>query len=299
MIEAALIGSLLGLGIIILLRGAYPPRATLAERISSVDTPLLGYDPDEDDDLPEQSIERMRQRFAMYVLRTAKGEKIKDVQADVAVSQGDLLTHALDKLSGAVGVMILALVIGMMTGFVSTFIGGIVVACAGAAAGYIIPDFELAKKAKQGRFEFERALNTFVGLVSVSMSGGGGLNTAMADAASVGSGWVFESLRATLTDAQLRNEPAARALDRLGHQLNVEGLIELAGALSLAGESGARVTDTLIARAETGREKELSEARTLAEKTSANLGIPVGALIFGWLGFLGYPAILNLVQGLT
>ena len=72
-------------------------------------------------------------------------------------------------------------------------------------------------------------------------------------------------------------------------------LIELASALTLAGTSGARVTETLVARAHSNREKELAEVRSEAEEKSSKLGLPVGLIMVTWVFFIGYPAVKGLV----
>jgi len=295
MIEAALAGALLALGVVVLLRGANPQPATLQERIENLNTPVHG---DDFTHVDAENFVELRQQIALRLLIWSKGDKMPDVQSDVAAARGEIDAFALDKLYGAIGSGFLSIVAGVWFGLASTLIGGVLVALAGGAIGYNLPDFEIKKKARIGRDEFEVALNSFVSLVSVSLSGGGGLNTAMLDAANVGRGWVFETLQDTLTDSELSSEPAHRSLGRLGRELQVDGLIELAGALGLAGDSGARITETLIARAESGRKRMISDARSEAEKQSANLGIPVGALLIGWVGFLGYPAVVNLVSGL-
>jgi len=296
MIEAAFVGGLLAFGVWLILRGAFPPPAELSERIAELDNPLLDYN---DQDVEEASFNQLRERLAMYVLRAVRGEKMAQTRADVAVARVELTAFAIDKLSGAVGVAVMVATLGLWLGFLTTLSGTLLFGLAGAAFGYIIPDFEISKKARQGRVDFERALNAFVGLVSVSMSGGGGLNTAMSDAAMVGNGWVFDMLRSTLSDAELRGQPAWQALNDLGRRLDVNGLIELGGALGLAGNSGARVTETLISRAESGRKREIAEVQADAERTTANLGVPVGTLVMGWLGFLGYPAVVSLISGFT
>jgi hypothetical protein len=296
MIEAAFVGVMLGIGLTILFRGLNPPDATLQERIDELSAPMYG---DDFDDVEPESFDALREQLAVRLLRATKGDKIADTLADVAVSRRSVEAFAIDKLSGGLGAGIIFVGGGIWFGLISTIMGGIIVGAAGAAVGYSLPDFEVRRQAAAGRIEFEEALTAFVGLVSVSMSGGGGLNTAMADSAAVGRGWVFETLLQTLNDAQLRSEPAWRSLDQLGRRLQVDGLIELAGALGLAGDSGARITETLIARAESGRKRMIADARAEAERQTANLGLPVGTLLIGWVGFLGYPAVVNVIQGLT
>ena len=147
------------------------------------------------------------------------------------------------------------------------------------ASCYFLPDIDVKKKADQRREEFAEALNAYVTLAAVSISGGGGLQTALRDAVSVGTGWTFDLLRNALAEAALQNSSPWAAFDELGRRLQLVPLIELAGALGLAGAGGAAVTETLQARAESGQAKLLSEAKTTAEKKSATLGVPVGVML--------------------
>ena len=128
-----------------------------------------------------------------------------------------------------------------------------------------------------------------------SISGGGGLTTALSNAADMGDGWVFDHIRGALADARIEALSPWVTLERVGQRLQVIPLIELASALTLAGTSGARVTETLVARAHSNREKELAEVRSEAEEKSSKLGLPVGLIMVTWVFFIGYPAVKGLV----
>ena len=171
----------------------------------------------------------------------------------------------------------------------------LILALVGFCIGYLVPDFDLKQKAATRRKEFNEVLTGFVGLIAVSISGGGGVNTAMLDATSIGEGWCFDMIRRSLDEAFLAGESPWTAFERLGERLALLPLVELAGALALAGNSGARVVETLRARAESGRDRELSEALANAERKSESMGIPIGAMLLGWFLFLGYPAIAGLI----
>ena len=185
--------------------------------------------------------------------------------------------------------------IAMLFDFAGGGAGLLIIALVGAVLGYQLPDLELKKKADRRRVEFSRALTAFVTLIGASISGGGGITTAMSDAAAMGEGWVFVKLRNALDEANLSGTSPWLALDRLGRQLRVNPLVELAGSLTLAGSSGARITETLHARAESSREKELAEIRSAAEAKSSSLGMPVGFMLVGWAIFIAYPAVLSLM----
>lgn len=288
MMQGLVLGLLFGIGLIVLLRGLHPPKPTLADQLTDFADPRA----------PEieltESFNSVREELAVKVLTALKGETIDDLRADVAVSGIEFEALAVDKLNAGAGgaTLVAALVTGL--GIVSGFLTIILLALVGGAIGYIIPSADLKAKATKRRIEFEETLNAFVSLVAVSMTGGGGLATAMSDTASVGSSWVFDTLRTTIEEAVLHGDSLWSAFDTLGRRLKLVGLIEFAGALSLAGNSGARVTDTLLARAESGRKRELSTLLGEAEKRSGSMGVPIGLMLLGWIGFLVYPAISGL-----
>lgn len=288
MTQGIVLGVLFGMGIMLLLRGLRPPQSSLAEQLTDF----------ADHNVPEveftESFNSLREELAVKLLTAVKGETIDDLRADVAVAGVELEALAVDKLNAAAGGALLLAVLAVGLGFVSGLLTIVLIGVAGGGIAFMIPSADLKKKATQRRVEFEETLNAFVSLVAVSMTGGGGLATAMADTASIGSSWVFDTLRTTIEEAVLHGDSLWSAFDSLGRRLKLVGLIEFAGALSLAGNSGARVTDTLLARAESGRKRELATLLGEAEKRSGSMGVPIGLMLLGWIGFLVYPAIAGL-----
>jgi tight adherence protein C len=290
MIQAFLIGGCVGAGAWLGLRGCFPAPATLAGRLTDfANTPHRSTG--------RSAVMSFWGRIATRLLRTVRGEEIAAIEADVAVTGGDLESHALDKLKAALGGFVLLPVFGYIAGLTkSDFTIGLA-AISGFIALYLLPDVELKRRAQVRRDEFTEVLTAFVSLVAVGITGGGGVNTAMSEATKIGNGWCFEALGRSIEESMLQGEPPWDGFDRLGQRFGLVPLVELAGALSLAGTSGARVTETLTARAESGRNRELTDALAAAEKKSESMNIPVAALMLGWAGFIGYPAIAGLLGG--
>lgn len=288
-IRAFFIGIGLGLGSWLLLRGYFAPVASLSEQLRNFS----------DENRTTRRItsrgSSIIDRISLQVLELVSGEELDDLRADVEVAGLDMQQHAKDKLQAAVGGGLLAAVVPFMLGWVSSAFVVLVLALIGGVGAYFLPDVDVRKKAEERREEFSEALTAYVTLSAVSISGGGGLQTALRDAVGVGTGWPFELLRNALVEAALQNTSPWVAFDELGRRLKLIPLIELAGALGLAGSGGAALTETLKARADAGQARLLSEAKAAAEKKSASLGLPVGAMLLGWVGFLAYPAITNLL----
>lgn len=288
MTQSFVIGGLLGLGLWLVARGLYPRPPSLADR-------LAAHSELRPSSASNTVLRTMWGRLAVWVLRTVKGGSMDNVSADLAVVDRDLEAHAVDKLNAGLGGAGLSAAILVLLGVARSPLAMAVIGTAGFVIFYLVPDVEFRRKAEDRRQEFSEALNAFVGLVAVSISGGGGVNSAMQDALSIGGGWSFDALRRSVENSLLHGESPWSGFDELGHRMDVVPLIELAGALSLSGDSGAKVTETLQSRAESGRQRELADAMTAAERKSESMNIPVATMLLGWVGFMGYPAVVNLL----
>ena len=285
---AALAGGLFALGTLVLLQGIFPKADDLKTRLAT-------FNEHDEIVLSVAGQQSLFEQLSVTLLETVKGDDMEQIRSNLAVTDEPLVKFATEKAKAGASAAFLGVFVAVLGDFASGGLPLLIIAVAGAILGYMIPDGELKKKAEARRQEFTRALTAFITLLGSSISGGGGITTAMSDAAAMGEGWVFVKIRNTLDEANLSGESPWIALDRLGRKLQVVALIELSGSLTLAGGSGARITETLHARAESSREKELQEIRAEAEAKSSTLGLPVGLMLLGWAVFMAYPAILSLM----
>jgi Flp pilus assembly protein TadB len=167
-----------------------------------------------------------------------------------------------------------------------------------AIVGFYVPDLGIHTEAQARRRDFRHALAAFLDLVVIALAGGGGVETALTDASSVGNGWAFGQLRHALDTARLARQPPWQALGRLGTDLGVPELSELASSVSLAGTEGAKVRASLGAKAASLRTHELAEAESAAQAATERMSLPVVVLFAGFLAFIGYPAIDHVLTGL-
>jgi Flp pilus assembly protein TadB len=281
---AALAGALFAAGLLVLLRGIFPQRRSLANQLAVFSDGSVNVEVEDN----------LFEFYSLKLLETVKGDQLEAYESDVIVSGSDLPSTAVDKSKSALVAGIGLAGASIFMGIVSSPMGLLITTVIGAALGYIYPDFKLKKVAAARRVEFSQTLTGFMTLLSSSISGGGGLTTAIDDAAAMGDGWVFDHIKQALAEARLDGTSAWVALERLGEKLGVVPLIEIAGSLTLAGSSGARVTETLVSRAHSSRQKELAEARSDAESKSAKLGGPVAMILTSWMAFVVYPAISGL-----
>ena len=85
---------------------------------------------------------------------------------------------------------------------------------------------------------------------------------------------------------------------RLGDELGIPELREVAAAVGLAGTEGAQIRATLIAKAASIRRHELSESEAQANAVTQRLFLPGIVLLLGFLVFIGYPAVERILSGL-
>lgn len=102
-------------------------------------------------------------------------------------------------------------------------------------------------------------------------------------------------IRDTMETARLQGVTPWAALGDLGERMAVEELRDLAAALALVAEDGAKVRDSLAARAVSMRQRELADAESQAAKRSQSMLIAQLLLCVGFLLFLIYPAIAKVV----
>ncbi|MGQ0631593.1 MAG: type II secretion system F family protein [Sporichthyaceae bacterium] len=160
-----------------------------------------------------------------------------------------------------------------------------------ALAFGFLPQFALRKDAESKRAEFRRALSCYLDLVAMSMAGGRGAPQALSEAADLSDGWTHRLIADALATARLSGTNAWHGLGELGRRIGVPELCELAGALALVGDHGARVRDTLSARAATLRRRALTDAEGNAAQADQSMRIAQVLLALGFLILIAYPAL--------
>ena len=301
MIVALVCGGGVGAGLLLIVRGLYPPRPSLAQALAQLRrlpeaAPVL---------VPEADggfAARLGRPAAEALTRAGAGWLLPaTVRRDLAVLGRSPERHLAEKVTLAlVGLLFVPAVASLL------LLGGahlpVVVplwaSLVFAVAGFVLPDLGIHADAGRRRRDFRHALSSFLDLVVVALAGGGGVETALGDAAGVGAGWAFAYLRRALDQARLARETPWAALGRLGNELGVGELSELAASVSLAGTEGSKVRASLAAKAASLRTHELAEAETADQAATERMSLPVVLLFAGFLVFLGYPAVEKVLTGL-
>jgi tight adherence protein C len=241
----------------------------------------------------------LRRRWLAVAARLGGGTSER-LAADLAVLDRTAARHVLDKLGYAVLFLALALVpivlfplLDVDVPVVTSLLGAVLF----AAAGWLYPDLEVRSRARAARRAWSQALTVYVDIVGISLAGGAGVEDALMVAAQAGSGPQFERLDAALRAAQTRRHKLWHALDELGTQADILPLRELASAVDLAAESGSRIRETLLAKANAMRIRQLTEVEADAQKASETMGIAPALMAIAAVVLIGYPALARFLAG--
>lgn len=163
--------------------------------------------------------------------------------------------------------------------------------------GLLWPTVGLSARATARRQAFRHALSAFLDVVAITLAAGRAVETALRTASRAGQGWAFAELETALFEADRGGEAPWDGLDRLGAELGVPELRELAASVALAGEEGAVVGASVAAKATALRTRALTEAEAAAESASERMALPTVMLLVGFVIFIGYPAVAAVVSG--
>lgn len=166
-----------------------------------------------------------------------------------------------------------------------------------AACGLALPALALHQEAEKSRSDFKHALSAYLNLVGVNVAAGRGVEGALETAAATGQGPAFTAIRRALYRGQATGQTPWAALDDLGTEIGIEELRELAATISLAGGMGAKVRESLAAKAATLRKRGLAEIQSAANAAGERMAMPVVLLVIGLIVFIGYPAISRILSG--
>jgi Flp pilus assembly protein TadB len=172
---------------------------------------------------------------------------------------------------------------------------GLVTLGLAALAAYLAHHRVVARGAG-ARYEFRRAVCSYLDLVSLELAAGHGPVAALERACTGIDGWVFARLRETLLRAQLQLHQPWDELRELARTIDVPELGDVGDIVQAAGADGAVVQETLLARAESLRDQIRVEALARAKAVTTKLDIPGAALLLVLAVFIIYPLLARIGQ---
>lgn len=159
---------------------------------------------------------------------------------------------------------------------------------------WFAPDLVVRDQAKERREEFAFATISYLRLVAIRRLGHEGVVSAMSGAARISDEWMFTRIRETLQRAQWSNVPPWDALDELADDLQVPELHEIADITRLT-SSGGSITDSLMSRAASMRDRLLSKEQVRASDATTSLSAPLAVLIMLFMASLLFPMGISLL----
>jgi tight adherence protein C len=297
---ALVAGALTGLALFLLIFALIPRRAGLARRVAAFDvgrTTALraaAY-PGESGD----SAFRKRLGAALARFCAEQGWEFRPLRANLALAgksfESYLATKVLLGFFGLIFPPILLAGLGLAGVHLSVVIP-VWAALICATVFFLLPDLELRQLVDRRRRDFRHAIGAFLDLVAMNLSGGRGVPEALMAASEIGDGWAFWRIRDALANARITGQTPWQALGALGEEVQVSELKDLSAALSLVAEDGAKVRESLTARAVSLRRRELADLEGKAGERSQSMLVAQMLLAAAFLVFLIYPAIQTLLH---
>lgn len=192
MIETALAGAVLGLGLFILFRALFPARPGLAAQLTALDRAKEGEDaPKTPLVAPDESVSAFRRNLGVRLAHfyASRGWEVRSIRADLALLgksfEGFLATKALLAAAGL-------LVFPLLVGWLAVMGWGVSVnvpfwsALLVSVVFFLLPDLQIRRDAATRRRDFRHAVGAFLDLVSMNLAGGRGVPEALMMAVSVG-----------------------------------------------------------------------------------------------------------------
>ncbi len=291
-----LLGLGLGAGSIAVWTGMFPAKAPLGEAISRIHQPRqtpVAAPPDE-----TVWTRLVGRPLASTSMASSLDRRFRSDLRVVGSSANELIAQM--AMAFMVGLIWAPVVVGIMA-VGGVYVPWIVPAWGSLLLGLIglgVPLVLLQAEAADRRRAFHHSLSCYLDLVAIRLAGGAGVDGALSHCADASQSWSFTEIRQALIEARLMGEAPWTGLGRLGEDLGIPALRELAASTSLAGNEGARVRASLTSKARSLRTKGLASAEASAESASERMSLPVVLLMLGFVAFLGYPAVLQVLTGL-
>ena len=300
MIQALIVGAVTGLALFLLIFALIPRRAGLARRIAAFDAgrPSALRPAAYPGDGKESALSK-RLGAALAKFCAEQGWEFRSLRSNLNLVgksfENYLATKVLLGLFGLVFPPIVLIGIGLVGVHLSIIIpvwAGLVF----AAIFFFMPDIELRGQVEKRQRDFRHAIGAFLDLVAMNLSGGRGVPEALMAASEIGDGWAFWRIRDALANARITGQTPWQALGVLGEEVQVSELKDLSAALSLVAEDGAKVRESLTARAVSLRRRELADLEGQAGEKSQSMLLAQMLLAAAFLVFLMYPAVHLLLQ---
>jgi tight adherence protein C len=227
----------------------------------------------------------------VYRGRTFPGE----VLADLRLVQRPPEAHAAMLVAaGAVGLFGPAILVGLgqVVGLVS--LGAVlpgVFALAAAALAPVFLHITMRTQAATIRRDLRYQLSAYLDVVTMLLAGNVGNEGSLRQAAQAGDGRLFIELRHRILVAETSNRSLVSALARLGDDLQLLELQQIAASAALGASAGAPVARSLAAKCATLRSALSSEQEAEARVRTGKITVPLVGMSVLIMAAVIYPAL--------
>lgn len=274
-------GVLCGLGIFLVVRELVPAPARLDAALARLDAAA-----------PQGRRASVSLRLARHL--SAELPWLPVPSADLALLGQDRDTWIASKITcGLLGLAVPPVLVELIAlgGAGLTWQVPAIASLACGAALFFAPDLVTKVNATERRSDFRHALTSYLDLVALERGAGAGPTEALEAAAEIGGGWAFARIAAALDAARRAGDAPWTALARLARETGVSELADLADIAEVAGHEGAKILDTLAARAASMRAQAQAAERARAGARSTTMVIPIALLGVGFLVLLIFPVL--------
>jgi Flp pilus assembly protein TadB len=293
---ALIAGSVAGAGLFLLAFALIPRKVSLSRRLAAFDAQQSSVAlPRYADQLKEKdSTVSRRLGSPLAAFCAEQGWEFPSLRSNLALADKSFESFLAQKaLLGLFGLLLgpIMLVVASAAGLHVAFEIPIWFGLLVGALFFFLPDLEVKQKADQRRKDFQHAVGAFLDLVGMNLSGGRGVPEALMSASELGGGWSMSRIRDALANARITGHTPWQALGGLAEEVKVDELRDLAAALSLVADDGAKVRESLSARAASLRRRQLTDLEGQAGERSQSMLIAQMVLVMGFLVFLVYPVV--------
>ena len=299
-------GAVSGAGVFLLLLILAPPAVQPAAALAELDTRRDERRLRQDVRRLNPGEEAMPDWMGVLGVRAAgllrrSGIESGSLTADLAVVGRSLERHLATSLLIALGVASAPILVVGLLYLMGAPLGWSVPVLVSLVLGLValvVPTLRLRREAAEARRDFRHVVGSFLDLVSMSLAAGRGVPEALDAASALSDDPAMMRIRNAIDVARLRGQTPWAALGQLGSQLRIDELRDLAAALALVAEDGAKIRESLAARASSMRRKDLADAEGRAGENSESMLVAQLVIAMGFIVFLVYPALTGILGGI-
>ena len=197
-------------------------------------------------------------------------------------------------LAGFLMPVVLGLIVTVVVGAANAWIVSLAAGLVCGALGVVLVVVDLGQRAEEASRDLRHQLSAYLDVLTMLLAANQGNEGALRLAAEAGDGRLFVELRRRMLEAATAGRPAVSALGRLGRDLGLVELVEIAASASLATSQGAPVARSLVAKTDSLRSALQAEQEQDARVRTGKITFPLVAMgmVFIIVGL--YPALATI-----